>query len=126
MILKVNMYSMATQMSSHLFLIRRDTVSVDTAAADCVLSLSASITGITLNGINNSVLAFLHNACVVGFSIALPVKENDCSGCRLVITVCPLSSVFEPLSAVHTTGIFRNNTGVNISVLAKSPMVLMQ
>ena len=52
---------------------------------------------------------------------ALPVKEDDCTGRRFIRTVCPLSSVSEPLNAVYTAGILRNNTGVDISALVGTP-----
>ena len=49
------------------------------------------------------------------------VNEDDCTRRRLIRTVCPLSSVSEPLYAVYTTGILRDNTGVDISALVGTP-----
>ena len=65
------------------FLIGRDTVSVDNAAADSVLLLPASIARVTLNSIYNAVFALLYNAYVVYFTVALPIKEDDLSCRRL-------------------------------------------
>lgn len=115
------MYLMATQTSSHLFLICRNTVSVDNRASDRVCFGSASVSGVALNGIYGAVLAFLNDTGVVCHTVALPVKEDDCTGRRFIRSVCPLSSVSEPLYAVYTTGILRNNTGVDISALVGTP-----
>ena len=103
------------------FLICRDTVSVDNRTSDRVCLSSASIAGVALNGIDCSVFAFLNNTGVVCHTVALPVKEDDCTGRRLIRAVCPLSSVSEPLYTVYTTGILWNNTGVDISTLIGTP-----
>ena len=115
------MYLMATQTSSHLFLICRNTVSVDNWATNRVCFGSASVAWVALNGIDCTVLAFLNDTGVVCHTVALPVKEDDCTGRRFIRTVCPLSSVSEPLYAVYATGILRNNTGVDISALVGTP-----
>ena len=103
------------------FLICRNTVSVDNRASDRVCFGSASVAWVALNGIDCTVLASLNNTGVVCHTVALPVKEDDCTGRRLIRTVCPLSSVSEPLNAVYATGILRNNTGVDISALVGTP-----
>ena len=89
-----------------------------------VLVYPTAITGVSLNGINDAVFDFLDNAGVVGLSIlrtrrtlVVPIKENNHSGDRLGRTVDPLSSIFEPLDAVHAARIFRHNPSVDIAAL---------
>ena len=93
-----------------------------------VLVYPTAITGVSLNGINDTVFYFLDNAGVVGLSIlrtrrtlVIPIKENNHSGNRLGRTVDPLSSIFEPLDAVHAACIFRHNPGVDIAALISTP-----
>lgn len=73
-----------------------------------VLVYPTAITGVSLNGINDTVFDFLDNTGVVGLSIlrtrrtlVIPIKENNHSGDRLGRAVYPLSTIFEPLDAVH-------------------------
>lgn len=70
----------------------------------------------------------LDNTGVVGLSIlrtrrtlVIPIKENNHSGNRLGRAVDPLSTIFEPLDAVHAACIFGYNTGVNIAALIGAP-----
>ena len=89
-----------------------------------VLVYPTAITGVSLNGIDDTVFNFLDNAGVVRLSVLrtrrtfiIPIKENNHSGDRLGRAIYPLSTVFEPLDAVHTACIFRNNPGVDIAAL---------
>lgn len=50
-------------------------------------------------------------------TLVIPIKENNHSGNRLGRAVDPLSTIFEPLDAVHAACIFRYNPGVNIAAL---------
>ena len=93
-----------------------------------VLIYPTAITGVSLNGINDTVFDFLDNTGVVGLSIlrtrrtlVIPIKENNHSGNRLGRAVDPLSTIFEPLDAVHAACIFGYNTGVNIAALIGAP-----
>ena len=93
-----------------------------------VLVYSAAIAGVALNGIDDTVLDLLDNTGVVGLSIlrtrrtlVIPIKENNHSGDRLGRTVDPLSTIFEPLDAVHAACIFGYNSGVNIAALIGAP-----
>ena len=93
-----------------------------------VLVYSATIAGVALNGIDDTVLNLLDNASVVGLSVlrtrrtlVIPIKENNHSGDRIGRTVDPLSTVFEPLDAVHAACIFGYNPGVNIAALIGAP-----
>lgn len=93
-----------------------------------VLVYPTAITGVSLNGINDTVFDFLDNTGVVRFSIlrtrrplVIPIKENNHSGDRLGRAIYPLSTVFEPLDAVHAACIFGYNPGVNIAALIGTP-----
>ena len=78
-------------------LIGRNTVTIDGAASNRILLLSASIARITLHGVNDTVFAFLHNAYMVGFSVVFPIKENNIACLRLVVSVLPLSVTLKPI-----------------------------
>ena len=102
-------------------LVVRNSVSEDFVVTYAVLVYPTAITGVSLNGINDTVFDFLDNTGVVGLSIlrtrrtlVIPIKENNHSGNRLGRTVDPLSTIFEPLDAVHAACIFRHNPGVDI------------
>ena len=109
-------------------LVVRNSVSEDFIVTYAVLVYSAAIAGVALNGIDDTVLDLLDNTGVVGLSVlrtrrtlVIPIKENDHSGGRLSRAVYPLSSIFEPLDAVHTACIFGYNSGVNIAALIGAP-----
>ena len=66
------------------FLIRRDTVSKNLITPYGILILSAAIAGIALDGIDNTIFAFLHNADMIrlpilrtGAAFVIPIEEND-------------------------------------------------
>lgn len=78
--------------------------------------------------INDTVLDLLDNAGVVRLSVLrtrrtfiIPIKENNHSGDRLGRAIYPLSTVFEPLDAVHAACIFGYNPGVDIAALIGTP-----
>ena len=109
-------------------LVVRYSVSEDFVVTYAVLVYPTAITGVSLNGINDTVFDFLDNTGVVGLSIlrtrrtlVIPIKENNHSGNRLGRTVDPLSTIFEPLDAVHAACIFRHNPGVDIAALIGAP-----
>ena len=109
-------------------LVVRNSVSEDFIVTYAVLVYSAAIAGVALNGIDDTVLDLLDNTGVVGLSVlrtrrtlVIPIKENNHSGNRLGRAVYPLSTIFEPLDAVHAARIFRHNPGVNIAALIGAP-----
>ena len=109
-------------------LVVRNSVSEDFIVTYAVLVYSAAIAGVALNGIDDTVLDLLDNTGVVGLSVlrtrrtlVIPIKENNHSGDRLGRAIYPLSTVFEPLDAVHTACIFRNDPGVDIAALIGTP-----
>lgn len=93
-----------------------------------ILVLSAAIAGIALDGIDNAVFAFLHDADMIGLTIlragaafVVPIKENDLTGRWFKAAVLPLSTVLEPLHPIDTACELRNNTAVDIAALIRTP-----
>ena len=93
-----------------------------------ILLLSAAIAGITLDGVDNAVFAFLHNANMIGLPILrtgaafiVPIEENDLTGGRLKAAVLPLSTILEPLDTVDTACKFRDHAAVDIAALIRTP-----
>ena len=93
-----------------------------------ILLLSAAIAGITLDGVDNAVFAFLHNANMIGLAILragaaliIPIEENDLTGRRFKAAVLPLVTVFEPLDTIDTACKFRDHAAVDIAALIRTP-----
>ena len=93
-----------------------------------ILLLSAAIAGITLDGVDNAVFAFLHNANMIGLAILragaaliIPIEENDLTSGRFKAAVLPLPTVFEPLDTVDAACELRNNAAVDIAALIGTP-----
>lgn len=93
-----------------------------------ILVLSAAVTGIPLDGIDNAVFTFLHDTYMVSLSILgagaatiIPVKENDHTRNRFRRAIQPLSSIFEPLNATNTACKLRDNTAVDVAALVGAP-----
>lgn len=71
-----------------------------------ILVLAAGITGVALDGVDDAVFAFFHDADVIGFAVlragcavwVIPVKENDHAGSGLNRIIRPLLVAAEPLS----------------------------
>lgn len=110
-------------------LIGGNTITKDFIIAHRILPLTAAITGISLDGIDNAVFAFFHDAHMVGLSVlgtgrtirGIPIKEDNHARCRLDAVVGPLATVFEPLDAVHTTCEFWNDAVFDIAALVGTP-----
>ena len=96
-------------------------VTVNDATANGITVLSASVTGIALNGVNRSVFHTLNNSHMVGYAITLPIKEDDLTCRRFKITVLPKPPILEPLGTLHTACKFRDNTRFNIAALIGAP-----
>lgn len=93
-----------------------------------ILLLSAAIAGITLDGVDNAVFAFLHNANMIGLAILragaaliIPIEENDLTGRRFKAAILPLSTIFEPLHPIDTACELRDNAAVDIATLIGTP-----
>lgn len=110
-------------------LIGGNTITKDFIIAHRILPLTAAITGISLDGIDNAVFAFFHDTHMVGLSVlgtgrtirGIPIKEDKQTRCRFYTVVGPLATILEPLDAIYTACEFGNNTGVNIAALVGAP-----
>ena len=93
-----------------------------------ILALSAAIAGIALDGIDDAVFAFLHDADMIGLAIlrtgtafVVPIEENDLTGRRLKAAALPLTTVFEPLDTVDAACKLRYHAAVDISTFICTP-----
>ena len=74
--------------------------------ANRVLIDAAAIAGVALDGVDDAIFAFFHNADVIGFAVlragcavrVIPVKENDHAGRGINRVIRPLPVAAEPLS----------------------------
>ena len=83
--------------------------------------LFAGISRVALYGVNNTVLAFLHNAHMVDCPVAVPI-EKDNRSCRwLIVLVLPLPVAVKPISTVRTEGEFRYDAAFQIAALVGTP-----
>ena len=89
-----------------VFLRVQDPIAENLIIPDGILVLAAGITGVALDGVDDAVLAFFHDADVIGFAVlragcavwVIPVKENDHAGSGLNRIIRPLPAAAEPLS----------------------------
>ena len=86
-----------------------------------ILVLSAAIAGIALDGIDNAVFAFLHDADMIGLTVlragaafVVPIEEDDHAGRGLHRVICPLPTLPEPLDTVDAACELGNDTGIAI------------
>lgn len=93
-----------------------------------ILVLSAAIAGIALDGVDNTVFAFLHDAEMIGLTIlragtafVVPIEENDLTSGRFKAAVLPLPTVFEPLYPISAACEFRYHAAVDIAALIRTP-----
>ena len=71
-----------------------------------ILVLAAGVAGVALNGVDDAVFAFFHDADVIGFAVlragcavrVIPVEENDHTGSGFNRVIRPLPAAAEPLS----------------------------
>ena len=100
-------------------------IPVNLIMSDRIPSFPATITGVTLYGVDKAIFYFLHNAYMVGQSVltvfTVPVKENNVARARFIAVILLESPVFEPLCAVDATGELGNHASVNIPALIGTP-----
>ena len=88
------------------FLWVQDPISEDFIIPDGILVLAAGVAGVALDGVDDAIFAFFHNADVIGFAVlragcavrVIPVKENDHAGRGINRVIRPLPVAAEPLS----------------------------
>ena len=101
--------------------IHRAAVAENLLAANGVMLTLAGITGISLDGVDYTVLAFFHDADVIAATVALPIEEDQIARLRQIISVLPLSVFLEPCHTVRTEREFRDNARVDIAALVGAP-----
>lgn len=86
------------------------------------------ISGITLDGVDDSVLHLLDDTHMVrlsvlgtGAALVVPIEEDNHAGNRLGGAIQPLSTLLKPLHAISATGKFRADTRVDIAALVGAP-----
>src|SRR5699024_4540539 len=107
-----------------LFLIARTAIAEDFIVPYGVPVLSAGISRVALHGVNNTVLAFLHDTHMVSISVlpvVAPVKKDNVACFRLIILSLPLSVSIKPIHTVRTEGEFRHNSAFQIAALVGTP-----
>lgn len=91
--------------------------------------LAAGVAGVALDGVDDAVLAFFHDADVIGFAVlragcavrVIPVKENDHAGSGFNRVIRPLPVAAEPFNAADAPGEFRGGSRIKITALVKAP-----
>lgn len=89
-----------------VFLWVQDPISENFIIPDGILVLAAGVAGVALNGVDDAVFAFFHDADVIGFAVlragcavrVVPVEENDHAGRGVNRVSRPLPVAAEPLS----------------------------
>ena len=107
----------------------RDAVTQDLIIPDSVSSLGAGIACVAFDGVDIPILNFLDDTNMIGQAILrpgfaigrIPVKEDNHTGHRCGSSVCPLSTILEPVNTPNATGKLGNDTGINIAALVGTP-----
>ncbi len=115
--------------SGGCFLRVQDSIAENFIIPHGILVLAAGITGVALDGVDNAVFAFFHDADVIGFAVlragcavrVIPVKENDHAGRGINRVIRPLPVAAEPFNAADAPGKFRGGSLIKITALVKAP-----
>lgn len=115
--------------SGGCFLRVQDPISKDFIIPHGILVLAAGVAGVALDGVDNAVFAFFHDADVIGFAVlragcavrVVPVEENDHAGSGLNRIIRPLPVAAEPFNAADAPGKFRGGSRIKITALVKAP-----
>ena len=102
------------------FLVGRGSITEDIRISNCILLSAAAIRSIPFDGIYIAILDLLHDSGMVGYTISVPVEENNHSRFRGGSPVCPLVSGFEPLHTGTASGKFRNER-IQITTFVGAP-----
>ena len=111
------------------FLRVQDSIAENSIIPDGILVLAAGVAGVALDGVDDAVFAFFHDADVIGFAVlrtgcavwVIPVEENDHAGSGLNRIIRPLLAAAEPLNAADAPGKFRGGSRIKITALVKAP-----
>ena len=111
------------------FLRVQDPIAENFIIPDGILVLAAGVAGVALDGVDDAVLAFFHDADVIGFAVlragcavrVIPVKENDHAGSGLNRIIRPLLAAAEPFNAADAPGKFWGGSRIEITAFVKAP-----
>ena len=101
-------------------------ISENLIMANRVLIDAAAIAGVALDGVDNAVFAFFHDAhmvcrSVLAFVLIIPIEKDQVAGARLIAVVPPQSSLPEPLEADGAACEPWDDAGVQIAALVGAP-----
>lgn len=99
------MYSRLTQTAGFLWV--QDPIAENFIIPDGILVPAAGVAGVALDGVDDAVFTFFHDADVIGFAVlragcavrVIPVEENDHAGSGLNRIIRPLLAAAEPFNA---------------------------
>ena len=97
--------------------------------ADGVAAFSASVAGVTLDGINHAVFHPCDDAYMIGLTILgtrfsvrrIPVEEDNHTGNRSCRSVGPLSSLLEPFHTPNAACELGDNTSIDVPTFIGTP-----
>ena len=111
-----------------MILIGRNPVSQDFVVAYSIMVFTAAIAGVSFYRVDNAVLNPFNDTCMIGLAVLrtgaaliIPIEEDNHTGCRFDIVICPLATVLEPVDAVDASCVFGNNAGFDITALIGAP-----
>ena len=80
-----------------LTLIHGQSEAVHRSRAEVIAVFNATIPGIALHGVDQSVLHLFHDTDVIGQAVALPIKKDNVAGAWLLVSALPLTAFNEPV-----------------------------
>ena len=111
-----------------MLLIGRNPVAQDFIVAYSIMVFTAAIARVSFDGVNNAVFNPLNDSSMIGFSIlrtgaafVVPIEEDNHTGCRFDIVICPLATILEPIDAVDAACVFGNDASLDIPALISAP-----
>ena len=70
---------------------------------------------------NNTIFAVFHDAHMVNGAIPAPIKKDNVSGHRFIVSVLPLFLRFEPVHSVRAQGKLRDDPRLDVAALLRAP-----
>ena len=96
-------------------------IPVDLIPAHRICLSPAEVAAVAFYGVNISAIAAFYDAHVVPAAVAVPVKEDNVSGSRFVLSATPLTFLFEPVYSVGYQCESWDHAGFNIAALIGAP-----
>ena len=110
-----------------MLLVGRNPVSQDFIVTNGIMVFAAAIARVSFDRVNNAVLNTLNDARMVGLSVLrsgtafiIPIEEDNHARSRFDIVIYPLTTILEPLNAIDTACVLRNDAGFDISKMRGS------